>query len=110
MNRQPRRQRTYFILLLVTAFALLTIDYHSNGAVITGLGLIGNVVRADSRTSTVQLLTDPAINVIVRNGRTNTNGKVSGLPDGNLALTQFSQTSDIRVGDQLVTRGSKDNQ
>ena len=32
MNREPRRQRTYFILLLVTAFALLTIDYHSDGA------------------------------------------------------------------------------
>ena len=31
MNREPRRQRTYFILLLVTAFALLTIDYHSDG-------------------------------------------------------------------------------
>ena len=226
MNREPRRQRTYFVLLMVTAFALLTIDYHSNGSssplhpleklvagvvgpgenavssltrplsdeihfgkqpdkvaelqkqldeakslaetsqndhrivaqldallgwppyyaqrmkparvvssgdtltddgtitidigthdgvhvemtVVSGLGLIGNVVRADSRTSTVRLLTDPGLHVGVNNGRTNAKGLVSGAENGLLSLTQFSQTSDIHVGDQLVTKGSKDNQ
>jgi rod shape-determining protein MreC len=226
MNREPRRQRTYFILLLVTAFALLTIDYHSNGSssplhplekliagvvgpketavnsvvkpitdevhfgkqpntvaelqkelaaaklqaelsqndhrqveqfdklmgwppyyvmrmkparvvgtgdtlssgssvtidmgtrdglhinmtVVTGLGLIGNVIRVNATTSTVQLLIDPLIYVHTKNARTNTEGFVQGLPDGNLALTQISQTTDIRVGDYLVTYGSQDNQ
>ncbi|MDX6258003.1 MAG: rod shape-determining protein MreC [Frankiales bacterium] len=226
MNREPRRQRTYFILLLVTAFALLTIDYHSNGTnsplhpleklvagvtgpgekavnslvkpitdqvhfgkqpsqvaelqkeldaakalaetsqndhrqveqfdkllgwppyyvmkmkparvvgtgdtlsndgsvtidmgtrdgvhinmtVVTGLGLIGNVIRVQATTSTVQLLTDPTIYVTVKNGRTNVGGFVSGRTDGNLDLTQISQTSDIRAKDQLVTLGSEDNQ
>ena len=226
MNREPRRQRTYFILLLVTAFALLTIDYHSDGTssplhplekavagvvgpgekavaslvkpltdqvhfgkqpdqvaelqkkldaalsvsetaqndrrlvaqldallgwppyyvdkmlparvvgtgdtlssgqdvtidagtrrglhinmtVVTGLGLIGNVVAVSAETSTVELLTDPAISVGVRNSRSNTAGVVSGNPDGTLALEQFNQTSDIRVGDFLVTYGSADNE
>ena len=46
----------------------------------------------------------------MHNGRTNTTGVVSGAENGLLSLTQFSQTSDIHVGDQLVTTGSKDNQ
>ncbi|BEP15116.1 hypothetical protein acdb102_34270 [Acidothermaceae bacterium B102] len=225
MNREPRRQRTYFILLLVTAFALLTIDYHSDGAssplhplekavagivgpgekavaslvkpltdqvhfgkqpdkvaelqkqldaatslaetaqndhrlvaqldklmgwdpyyvdkmlparvvatgdtlsntqsvtiaagtrrgvhinmtVVTGLGLIGNVVQVSAETSTVELLTDPGISVGVRNSRTNTAGIVQGGKNGTLDLTQYNQTSDIRKGDYLVTRGSDNN-
>ena len=226
MNREPRRQRTYFILLLVTAFALLTIDYHSNGAssplhpleklvagvvgpgekavnsvvkpitdevhfgkppdqvaelqkeldaaklqaelsqndhrqveqldsllgwppyyvmrmkparvvatgdtlsndgsvtidigshdgvhinmtVVTGLGLIGNVVQVSATTSTVELLIDPKITVRTKNARTNTEGYVTGRPDGDLDLTQISQTTDIRVNDYVVTYGSQDNQ
>jgi rod shape-determining protein MreC len=226
MNREPRRQRTYFILLLVTAFALLTIDYRSNGSssplhpleklvagitgpgetavnslvkpitdqvhfgkqpntvaelqkqldaaklqaelsqndhrqveqfdklmgwppyyvmrmkparvvgtgdtlssgssvtidmgtkdgvhinmtVVTGLGLIGNVIRVDATTSTVELLTDPLIYVRTKNARTNTEGYVQGRADGKLDLTQISQTTDIRVNDYLVTYGSQDNQ
>jgi rod shape-determining protein MreC len=226
MNREPRRQRTYFILLLVTAFALLTIDYHSNGnssplhpleklvagiagpgetavnslvrpitdqvhfgkqpntvaelqkelaaaklqaelsqndhrqveqfdklmgwppyyqmrmkparvvgtgdtlstdgsvtidmgtkdgvhinmTVVTGLGLIGNVVRVSTTTSTVQLLTSPGLTVRTKNARTNTEGFVVGRADGDLDLTQISQTTDIRVNDYLVTYGSQDNQ
>ena len=226
MNREPRRQRTYFILLLVTAFALLTIDYHSNGSssplhpleklvagvagpgesavnslvkpltdevhfgkppdkvaelqkeldaakslaetaqndhrqveqfdqllgwppyyvmrmkparvvgegdplsgsesvtidmgtrdgmhlnmtVVTGLGLIGNVIAVQATTSTVELLTDPDITVRVKNTRTNVEGFVKGRDDGDLNLTQISQTSDIRVGDLMVTKGSENNQ
>ncbi|MDX6213049.1 MAG: rod shape-determining protein MreC [Frankiales bacterium] len=226
MNREPRRQRTYFILLLVTALALLIIDYHSNGTssplhpleklvagvtgpgekavsslvkpitdevhfgkqpsqvaelqkeldaakavaelsqndhrqveqfdkllgwppyyvmkmkparvvgagdtlstggsvtidmgtrdgvhinmtVVTGLGLIGNVIKVQATTSTVQLLTDPGITVTIKNSRTNVQGFVQGRADGKLDLTQISQTSDIRVGDKLVTYGSQDNQ
>lgn len=226
VNREPRRQRTYFVLLLVTAFALMTIDYHSNGSssplhplesavagvvgpgedavaslvrpitdqvhfgkqpntvadlqkqldkakrqnevsqedhslaeqlrglmgwppvyenrmlparvvgggdtlstnpsvtidagtrdglhinmtVVTGLGLIGNVYSVTKTTATVQLLIDPAIHVTTLNERSRVTGWVQGRPDGNLDLTQISQTSDIRVGDQLVTKGSVDNQ
>jgi rod shape-determining protein MreC len=226
VNREPRRQRTYFILLLVTAFALMTIDYHSNGAssplhplesavasvvgpgedavtslvrpitdevhfgkqpdtvaalqkqldaakrqaelsqedhslaeqlrglmgwpavyenkmlparvvgggdalsgsssvtieagtrdglhinmtVVTGDGLIGNVYSVSKTTATVQLLIDPSIHVTTLNERSRVTGWVQGLPDGNLQLTQISQTSDIRVNDKLVTKGSVDNQ
>jgi rod shape-determining protein MreC len=83
---------------------------HINMTVVTGYGLIGNIVAADRDTSTVQLLIDPSISVGVRNARTNKVGTVSGGTNGNLDLTQYDQTSDIRVGDQLETLGSKDNE
>ena len=84
---------------------------HINMTVVTGLGLIGNVIRVDATTSTVQLLTDPLIRVRVKNSRTNVEGYRQGRADGNLDLTQISQTSDIRVKTTtLVTYGSQDNQ
>jgi rod shape-determining protein MreC len=83
---------------------------HINMTVITGLGLIGNVIKVQATTSTVELLTDPKITVTVKNSRTNVQGFVQGRADGNLDLTQISQTSDIRVNDYLVTYGSQDNQ
>ena len=82
---------------------------HVNMTVVTGLGLIGNIVAVNRDTATVQLLTDPAIHVGVRNGRTNTTGIISGGANGTLDLTQINQVSDIRVGDQLITLGSRDN-
>jgi rod shape-determining protein MreC len=48
--------------------------------------------------------------VTVKNSRTNVQGFVQGRADGKLDLTQISQTSDIRIGDKLVTYGSEDNQ
>jgi hypothetical protein len=83
---------------------------HSNMTVVTDLGLVGNVVRVSETTATVQLLTDPASYVVVRDVRTNVTGFVSARADGKLNFTEISPTSAIRVGDQVVTKGSTDDQ
>jgi rod shape-determining protein MreC len=74
--------------------------------VVTGLGLVGKVVRVDGDTSTVALISDPNIAVGVRLARTGDFGKVQGRPDGQLELTIVKQNAAIKVGDTFVTLGS----
>jgi rod shape-determining protein MreC len=75
--------------------------------VVTGLGLVGKVVRVDSDTSTVALVDDPAITVGVRDTRTGGLGSVTGRADGSLDLTIVEQNASIHRGDVVVTLGSR---
>lgn len=74
--------------------------------VVSGLGLVGKVVRADRSTSTVALIDDPGITVGVRLARTGDFGEVTGRADGRLELTIVKQNASIKVGDTVVTLGS----
>ncbi|MFL6137428.1 MAG: rod shape-determining protein MreC [Frankiaceae bacterium] len=75
--------------------------------VVSGLGLVGKVVRVDRGTSTVALITDPGVTVGVRLARTGDFGEVTGRPDGSLELTIVKQNASIKPGDTVVTLGSR---
>ena len=79
-----------------------------NMTVVTGLGLVGKVVRVFRNTSTVALVDDPGITVGIRLARTGDFGEVTGRADGRLELTVVKQNASIQVGDTVVTLGSKD--
>ena len=68
-----------------------------------GVGLVGRVLHADSRTSVVLLAADPGSGVGVRDVRTNELAVVSGHGTGGFGLSPLQPTANLRVGDQLQT-------
>ena len=75
--------------------------------VVSGRGLLGKVGRVSGRRATVILLTDRDSGVGVRDARSGVVGVLNGSPDSRVqSLDPPDVTSDIKVGDQLVTLGS----
>ncbi len=79
-------------------------------AVITPEGLIGRTVSVSDRTADVLLLSDPSCKVSVRLSRLGVFGVVEGLgkkPGEQPACRMdfISQTSEVQVGDEVVTSG-----
>jgi rod shape-determining protein MreC len=74
-------------------------------AVVTPLGVVGQVVTVTSRTAKVLLLTDAnsGIDVIVQ--RTRARGIVSGSLDNGTILKYVKRSEDIQEGDRLITSG-----
>jgi rod shape-determining protein MreC len=74
-------------------------------AVVTPLGVVGQVVAVTPRTSKVLLLNDPnsGIDVIVQ--RTRTRGIVSGSLDNGTVLKYVKRSEDVQEGDRLITSG-----
>ena len=74
-------------------------------AVVTPLGVVGQVVSVTGRTAKVLLITDPNSGVDVLVQRTRARGIVSGSLENGPILKYVKRTEDIQVGDRLITSG-----
>ena len=74
-------------------------------AVVTPLGVVGQVVSVTSRTAKVLLLTDPNSGIDVLVQRTRSRGIVSGSPENGIVLKYVKRSEDIQEGDRLITSG-----
>jgi rod shape-determining protein MreC len=74
-------------------------------AVVTPLGIVGQVVAVTGRTAKVLLLSDPNSGVDVLVQRTRARGIVSGSLDDGTTLKYVKRSEDIQEGDRLVTSG-----
>ena len=74
-------------------------------AVLSPTGVVGRVVIAGPRASRVQLLVDrnAAAGALIERSRAK--GVVVGAGDDRLRLEYVSETSDVAVGDTVVTSG-----
>jgi len=74
-------------------------------AVVTPVGVVGQVVAVTSKSTKVLLVTDPHSGVDVLVQRSRARGIVSGSVDGDPIVKYVKRTDDIREGDRLVTSG-----
>jgi len=74
-------------------------------AVVTPLGVVGQVIAVTGRTAKVLLLTDANSGVDVLVQRTRARGIVSGSLDNGTTLKYVKRSEDIQEGDRLVTSG-----
>jgi rod shape-determining protein MreC len=72
--------------------------------VVSGGALVGKVLRVTSHRSTVQLLSDPGLSVGVRLARTGDLSVATG-DEGDLVMSLVEPTTDVRIGDAVVTSG-----
>ena len=74
--------------------------------VVTGAGLVGNVIRATDRRSVVRLITDPSFAVGVAVPAADDEGIAKGRgPDRALALDLIDAQSSVGVGSVVLTSG-----
>jgi len=76
-----------------------------NMAVITELGLVGQVFEVGQNTSKIILLSDPNFNVAALLQRTREEGMISGTITGACRMRYLSLNSDVKTGDIVVTSG-----
>jgi rod shape-determining protein MreC len=74
-------------------------------AVISSKGVVGRILSSSHGYSQLQSLADPDCRVAVISTRSRNSG-ILHSPDGSGVYLEFSVTSDIRVGDSLVTWGA----
>jgi rod shape-determining protein MreC len=74
-------------------------------AVITPLGVVGQVVSVTTRSAKVLLLTDANSGIDVLVQRTRARGIVSGSLENGTILKYVKRSEDIQIGDRLVTSG-----
>lgn len=74
-------------------------------AVVTPLGVVGQVVAVTPRTAKVLLVTDPNSGIDVLVQRTRARGIVSGSLDNGTVLKYVKRSEDIQEGDRLITSG-----
>jgi rod shape-determining protein MreC len=74
-------------------------------AVISSKGVVGRIISTMPGYSQMQSLADPDCRVAVVSRRSQNPG-ILHSPDGSGVVLEFSVTSDIRVGDSLVTWGA----
>ncbi|HEU4345652.1 MAG TPA: rod shape-determining protein MreC [Candidatus Binatia bacterium] len=74
-------------------------------AVVTPLGVLGQVIAVSEHSAKVLLLTDPNSGVDVLVQRTRTRGIVSGSLDSGTILKYVKRSEDIQEGDRLITSG-----
>jgi rod shape-determining protein MreC len=75
-------------------------------AVVTPLGVVGQVVAVTPRTAKVLLLTDPNSGIDVLVQRTRARGIVSGSLENGTVLKYVKRSEDIQEGDRLITSGT----
>lgn len=75
-------------------------------AVVTPLGVVGQVVSVTPRTAKVLLLTDPNSGIDVLVQRTRARGIVSGSLESGTILKYVKRSEDIQEGDRLLTSGT----
>lgn len=74
-------------------------------AVISSRGVVGRILASTGRYSQMQSLSDPDCRVAVMSVRSRNPGIVHS-PEGSGVFVEYGATSDIRVGDSLVTWGA----
>jgi len=74
-------------------------------AVISSKGVVGRILASTSGYSQMQSLSDPDCRVAVMSVRSRNPGIVHS-PEGSGVFVEYSATSDIRLGDSLVTWGA----
>jgi len=74
-------------------------------AVVTPLGVVGQVVSVAARSAKVLLITDSNSGVDVFVQRTRARGIVSGSLENGIVMKYVHRSADIQVGDRLVTSG-----
>ena len=74
-------------------------------AVVSPMGVIGQVVAVTSRSSKVLLVTDPHSGVDVIDQRSRARGIVSGSLDSGPMMKYAKRSEDIQEGDRLITSG-----
>ena len=74
-------------------------------AVVTPLGVVGQVVSVTARSAKVLLITDANSGVDVLVQRTRARGIVSGSLEDGTVLKYVKRSEDIQVGDRLITSG-----
>ncbi len=74
-------------------------------AVVTPLGVVGQVVSVTPRSAKVLLLTDPNSGIDVLVQRTRARGIVSGSLENGIVLKYVKRSEDIQEGDRLITSG-----
>jgi rod shape-determining protein MreC len=74
-------------------------------AVVTPLGVVGQVVAVTSRAAKVLLLTDPNSGIDVLVQRTRSRGIVSGSLENGTVLKYMKRSEDVQEGDRLITSG-----
>ena len=90
----------------------LTIDagsksgIHTNMTVISGFGLVGVVKVAYANSAVVQLASDPSFRVGARIAGTQQIGILSGQGTRKGVLQLLDNTTEIKVGDAILARGS----
>ncbi len=95
----------------VPDFRSITIGKGRNGglrpdmAVMVPAGVVGRVVQAGARVSTVQLLIDSNAAAAATVERSRAQGIALGNGDGTLRLEYLSTTADVQQGDRVVTSG-----
>jgi rod shape-determining protein MreC len=75
-------------------------------AVVTPLGVVGQVVAVTPRTAKVLLLTDPNSGIDVLVQRTRARGIVSGSLENGTVLKYVKRSEDVQEGDRLITSGT----
>jgi rod shape-determining protein MreC len=75
-------------------------------AVVTPLGVVGQVVAVTPRTAKVLLLTDANSGVDALVQRTRARGIVSGSLDNGTVLKYVKRSEDVQEGDRLITAGT----
>ncbi len=84
----------------------LTAGIREGMPVVTGAGLVGNVIRATDRRSVVRLITDPSFAVGVAVPGADDEGIAKGRgPDRALALDLIDAQSTVGVGSVVLTSG-----
>jgi len=92
-------------------FRSISIDKGSQGgvrkgmAVVTPLGVVGQVTAVASRSSKVLLLTDQNSAVDVIDQRSRAQGIVSGSLEDDAVMKYVKRSEDVQVGDRLITSG-----
>lgn len=74
-------------------------------AVVTPLGVVGQVVSVTPRTAKVLLLTDANSGIDVLVQRTRARGIVSGSLENGTVLKYVKRSEDVQEGDRLITSG-----
>jgi len=74
-------------------------------AVLTPVGVVGQVVAATSHSAKVLLLTDPNSGIDVLVQRTRSRGIVSGSLENGTVLKYVKRSEDVQEGDRLITSG-----
>ena len=79
-------------------------------SIIAGGGLVARILSVSQSTSIALLMDDETFKVGVRLESSGTSGVVSGTGGSDLELILLDSTSDLRVGQRVVARGSTNSQ
>ena len=79
-------------------------DVHVGMPVVTGIGIVGRVIRTGKKFSDVHILTDANFYLDVLLQRTRVRGILQGKGGGYCLLT-LNQRADVKIGDTVITSG-----